>query len=147
MSHPAVFLDRDDTLVIDSGYIDHPDKVALMSGAREAVQRFRQAGFKVVVASNQSGVARGYFDEKRLALINQRVQDLLAADGEGLDAIYCCPYLDGPDATVDAYRRESELRKPRPGMLLKAAREMDLDLTRSWMIGDALRDVEAGVAA
>ena len=74
MRKPAVFLDRDDTLVIDTGYIDHPDKVVLVQGAAEAVRRLRQRGFEVIVASNQSGVARGYFDESRLNEINVSTQ-------------------------------------------------------------------------
>ena len=147
MGQPTVFLDRDGTLVIDPGFIDHPDKVQLVPGAAESVKRFRNAGFKVVIASNQSGIARGYFDEDQLARIHERMNALLADDGATIDAIYYCPYLDGPDATVEAYRKNSQLRKPAPGMLLKAAAEHDLDLSQSWMIGDAPRDIEAGNAA
>ncbi|MEE9293804.1 MAG: HAD family hydrolase [Phycisphaerae bacterium] len=147
MSQAAVFLDRDDTLVVDLGFIDHPDKVMLVPGAVEAVRRLKSAGYSVVVATNQSGVARGYFDEERLQAIHARVQELLSAGGVRLDGIYYCPYLDGPEATVPRYRKASNLRKPAPGMLLKAARELDIDLSRSWMIGDEARDVEAGAAA
>ena len=147
MRHRAVFLDRDDTLVVDLGFIDHPDKVALVHGAVEAVCRLRRAGFKVVVASNQSGIARGYFDEARLDAIHHRLRELLAAGGAQLDGIYHCPYLEGPEAVVETYRKESELRKPAPGMLLQAATDLDLDLSRSWMIGDSARDIEAGRAA
>ncbi len=147
MTKPAVFLDRDDTLVVDAGFIDHPDKVTLVTGAIEAVRRLRNAGYRVVVASNQSGVARGYFDEARLDEIHDRLQQLLAAGGAYLDGIYYCPFLDGPEATVEAYRRESDLRKPAPGMLVKAAKDLDLDLEKSWMVGDSARDIEAGQAA
>ena len=147
MQKPAVFLDRDDTLVVDSGFIDHPDKVKLVSGAIEAIRRLRDAGYRVVVASNQSGVARGYFDEARLDEIHDRLQQLLASGNAYLDGIYYCPYLDGSEATVEAYRKESGLRKPAPGMLLKAARDLDLDLSKSWMIGDSARDIQAGQAA
>ncbi len=145
--HATVFLDRDDTLIVDSGFIDDPAKVELVPGAGEAVRRLHAAGFKVVVASNQSGVARGRFDEERLRKIHARLQQLLEAEHAPLDGIYYCPYLDGPEAVVAEYRRKSSLRKPAPGMLLKAAREMDLDLSRSWMIGDSARDVQAGQAA
>jgi D-glycero-D-manno-heptose 1,7-bisphosphate phosphatase len=147
MGNATVFLDRDDTLLVDSGYIDHPDKVQLVNDATQAVKRLNEAGFKVVVASNQSGVARGYFDESQLDLIHKRLKDLLAGGGAKLDGIYYCPFLDGPQASVEKYRRASELRKPAPGMLIKAARDLDLDLSKSWMIGDSARDVEAGQAA
>lgn len=144
MSHPAVFLDRDDTLLVDSGFIDDPDNVKLVPDAIEAVIRLHRCGYKVVVVSNQSGVARGYFDEQRLDEIHTRLQELLARGGTKLDGIYHCPYLEGPEAKVEAYRKRSDLRKPAPGMLLLAAGEQNLDLARSWMIGDAGRDIEAG---
>jgi len=147
MPSPAVFLDRDDTLVVDSEFIDHPDKIVLVPGAIEAVRRLHRAGYRVVVASNQSGIARGYFDEKQLDAIHERLRELLAKGNEYLDGIYYCPYLDGPEAKVDRYRQTSELRKPAPGMLLQAAKELDLDLQCSWMVGDSARDVQAGAAA
>ncbi len=147
MTQPAVFLDRDDTLIVDSGYIDDPGKVRLMPGAAAAVRRLNDAGYVVVVATNQSGIARGYFDEARLDEIHQRMTDLLAAEGAMLDGIYYCPFLDSDEAQVERFRGKSELRKPAPGMLLKAAADHDLDLSRSWMIGDGARDIEAGVAA
>ncbi len=147
MGDAAVFLDRDDTLVMDSGFIDDPDKVHLVPDAIDAVTRLNHQGFKVVVVSNQSGVARGLFDETTLASIHDRLRSLLAAGGARLDGIYYCPFLEGSAAVVDRYRTKSELRKPEPGMLIQAAGEMDIDLSRSWMIGDSARDVQAGRAA
>ena len=147
MKDAAVFLDRDGTLIEDSGYIDDPDKVRLLPGAAEAIRRFHAAGFRVVVASNQSGVARGFFTEKTLLAVHERMEDLLKRAGAPLDAAYYCPFLDGDEATVDAYRKDSPMRKPKPGMLLQAAKDLDLDLHRSWMIGDAARDIEAGASA
>lgn len=147
MPSPAVFLDRDDTLVVDSSFIDHPSKIVLAPGAIEAVRRLHRAGFKVIVASNQSGVARGLFDEDQLARIHDRLRDLLAAGDEYLDGIYYCPFLDGPEAKIERYRKASDLRKPAPGMLLQAAADLDVDLRASWMVGDSVRDVQAGVAA
>jgi len=144
MKSPAIFLDRDGTLIADVGYVRHPDDVRLLPGAADALKRFRDLGFRLVVVSNQSGVARGLFTDQQLQEIHQRLEQVLASDGVRLDAAYYCPYLPGPEAVVESYRRDSELRKPRPGMLLKAAQEHGLDLAGSWMIGDSPRDVEAG---
>lgn len=147
MSHPAVFLDRDGTIIDDIGYINEPKKIRLLPGAADAVRRMRSAGYRVVIISNQSGVARGLLDEKTLAQVQARLEELLDREGACLDGVYYCPYLDGPEAVVEAYRRNSELRKPRPGMLFQAARELNLDLKRSWMIGDSASDVAAGQRA
>ena len=144
MKATAIFLDRDGTLIPDRNYISDPDEVELLAGSAEAMRRFRDAGYLVVLASNQSGIARGLFDEEALDDVHARLQDLLADEGAALDGAYYCPYLDGPEATVKAYRRDSELRKPKPGMLLQAARELNIDLKRSWMIGDSPTDALAG---
>lgn len=143
----AVFLDRDDTLIDNSGFLADPDDVRLVPGAAQAVRRFREAGYHVVVVTNQSGVARGYFTEDQLVAVHQRMQDLLHAEGTGIDALYYCPYLETDEAVVPEYRMDSHLRKPRPGMLFLAANDLGIDLARSWMIGDAERDVQAGRAA
>lgn len=143
---PAVFVDRDNTLIHDPGYLRHADHVRLLPGVGEAVGQLRQAGFPVVVVTNQSGVARGYLTEDELASVHQRMQELLQGTGSGVDAIYYCPYLTGPDAVVEEYRKDSDLRKPRPGMLQRAATDMNLDLAASWMIGDSERDIQAGKA-
>ncbi len=147
MSLSAVFLDRDGTIIEDAGYLGDPEKVRLFPDAAEAIRRLNQSGCSVVLVSNQSGVARGLFTDKEPARVHARVESLLAAKGARLDGAYYCPYLDGPDAKVAAFRRDSELRKPKPGMLLQAAKERELDLTRSWMIGDSPADVEAGSRA
>ncbi len=147
MTATAVFLDRDGTIVEDSGYIGDPDRVRLLPGAADALDRLSTAGHLVVIVSNQSGVARGLFTEEDLFRVHERCAVLLEAEGARLDGAYYCPYLDGPDAKVEAYRRNSDLRKPKPGMLLQAARELDIDLTRSWMIGDSACDIEAGLRA
>lgn len=140
----AVFLDRDKTIIGDPGYISRPDLVQLLPGAADAIRRFRAAGYQVLVVTNQSGVARGLVTEDQLKRIHDRLCSLLRDQGAELDAIYYCPYLDAPEATVASYRRWSPLRKPEPGMLLKAAADHQLDLAHSWMIGDGVRDVEAG---
>ncbi len=144
MDARAVFLDRDGTIIEDTGYVDDAGKVRLLPGAADAISRFKRAGYLVVIVSNQSGVARGLFDEDTLSIVHQRVESLLARHGAAIDGAYYCPYLDGPDAVVETYRRDSSLRKPKPGMLLQAAEELNIDLERSWMIGDSKRDVKAG---
>jgi D-glycero-D-manno-heptose 1,7-bisphosphate phosphatase len=147
MKRTAVFLDRDGTIIEDAGYVGDPQQVRLIRDAADTIRRFRQAGHLVVIVSNQSGVARGFFDEATMNEVHARVVSLLAARGADVDRAYYCPYLDGPEATVEAYRRDSELRKPKPGMLLLAAQELDINLSRSWMIGDSPADVEAGYGA
>ena len=145
MSNKAIFLGRDDTLIKGPGYINDPDQVSLLGGAADALAQLKKMGYMLVVVSNQSGVARGIVTEKALAKIHKRLEDLLAAQKVFLDKIYYCPYH--PEGVVKKYRKESNLRKPSPGMLTKAARQLDIDLTQSWAIGDNIRDVTAGFAA
>jgi len=147
MPKAAVFWDRDNTLMADPGYLSDPYQVALLPGAAEALRRASAAGYENIVVSNQSGVARGLFDEPTLERIHDRLCALLAAEGARLDAIYYCPYLPGDEAVVEQYRQDSDLRKPKPGMLVKASLERRIDLPASWSVGDALRDVQAGRAA
>ena len=142
MTDKAVLLDRDDTLIEDPGYINHPSQVRLLDGVAEALVELRTMGYKLVVVSNQSGVARGIVTEDVLDEIHERLKSLLAEKGAYLDAIYYCPYH--PEGIIPKYRKESDLRKPNPGMLLQAAREMDLDLSQSWAIGNSDSDIEAG---
>lgn len=147
MKQPAIFFDRDNTLIACDGYLGDPSKVVLLEGAAEAVARARQLGFATVIVSNQSGVGRGLFAEEDVRAVNNRLDALLAADNSAaiIDRHEFCPFH--PQATVEAYRQDSDLRKPRPGMILKAAEQLNLDLSRSWMIGDAPRDIEAGKSA
>ncbi|MHC4511816.1 MAG: D-glycero-alpha-D-manno-heptose-1,7-bisphosphate 7-phosphatase [Planctomycetota bacterium] len=142
MSDKAIFLDRDDTLIEDPGYINTPEQVKLLDGVPEALVELKALGYKLVVATNQSAVARGIVTEKVLDEIHDRLKQLLARKKAFLDRIYYCPYH--PDGVVPQYRKESNSRKPNPGMLQKAAEEMDLDLSQSWCIGNSNRDVEAG---
>jgi len=147
LKRPAIFFDRDNTLIVSDGYLSDPNKVVLVEGAAEAVAKARQLGFVVVVFSNQSGVARGMFGEEAVWAVNTRLNELLkAAKSTATIALHeYCPYH--PDATVEKYRQDSPLRKPKPGMILAAADKLKLDLGRSWVIGDAPRDIEAGRAA
>ncbi|HPF37405.1 MAG TPA: HAD-IIIA family hydrolase [Phycisphaerae bacterium] len=143
-SRPAVFVDRDNTLIADPGYLRDPDQIRILPGVPDAVKRLREAGFVVVIITNQSGVARGYFTEDELRLVHERLQEMLAEKGAAVDAIYYCPFLPGRAAVVEAYRDDSDLRKPKPGMILKAASDLGLDISKSWMVGDSARDVQAG---
>jgi D,D-heptose 1,7-bisphosphate phosphatase len=145
MSNKAIFLDRDDTLIEDAGYINHPDQVKLLDSVADALRELKEMGYKLVVASNQSAVARGIVTEEVLDEIHDRLKQLLAEKGAFLDQIYYCPYH--PDGIIPKYRKESDWRKPNPGMLLAAADETDIDLSQSWCIGNSSRDVEAGLRA
>ena len=145
MSNKAVFFDCDGTLIEDPGYINHPDQVKLLPGVTDALAELRAMGYKLVVVSNQSGVARGIVTEKVLSRIHDRLKQLLAEKNASVDSIYYCPYH--PDGVVEKYCKESDDRKPAPGMLLTAADEMSIDLNQSWMIGNSDRDVEAGLRA
>src|SRR5687767_4056640 len=146
MKRPAVFFDRDNTLIVSDGYLGDPSKVTLVNGAAAAIARARELGYAVVVFSNQSGVARGMFSEEDVQAVNQRTDELLRAENSGavIDRHEFCPFH--PDGTIDVYARESDRRKPKPGMILAAAKAMALDLDQSWVIGDAGRDIEAGKA-
>lgn len=136
----AAFLDRDGTLIHDPGYLGDPQKVLILEGVPEAIVRLRRAGFLTVVVTNQSGVARGFYDELALHAVNQRMTELLlAAHPEArLDAIYYCLH-----ATEDG----CDCRKPKPGMFLRAQAELHLDMPASVAIGDAPRDCEAALLA
>jgi len=145
MANRAIFLDRDGTLIEDTGYINHPDQVKLLEGIPEALIEFKRMGYKLIVVSNQSGVARGIITEKVLGEIHDRLRQLLAEKGAHLDEIYCCPYH--PEGVVEKYRKDSPHRKPKPGMLLAAAKRMRIDLGQSLAVGDSPRDIEAGLRA
>jgi D-glycero-D-manno-heptose 1,7-bisphosphate phosphatase len=131
---PAVFLDRDGTLIHDRHYLADPAVVELLPGAGDAVARLNRAGYFVVLVTNQSGIGRGFFTEADYRSVHRRLVELLAAEGARLDAEYHCPLSpDDPDP--------DRMRKPGAGMFLLAAREHELDLARSWLVGDRLRDV------
>ncbi|HEX7082340.1 MAG TPA: HAD family hydrolase [Gammaproteobacteria bacterium] len=138
----AVFLDKDGTLVEDVPFNVDARRLRLGPGADEALPRLARAGFVLAVVSNQSGVARGYFAEDALAGVARDLGALVAGLGVTLDGFYYCPHH--PEGRVAAYRRDCECRKPRPGLLERAARDLDVDLAASWLVGDILDDVEAG---
>ncbi len=141
---PAIFLDRDGTIIEQVHYLSDPADVRLIPGAADVLRRFRESGYCSVVVSNQSAVAKGIIDEVQLARINDEMCRQLASEGAVLDAIYSCPIAPrGKDRTVV----EHPERKPGPGMLGRAARELRLRIGDSWMVGDMISDVVAGINA
>jgi D-glycero-D-manno-heptose 1,7-bisphosphate phosphatase len=134
-TRPAVFLDRDGTLIVDVGYPSNPDDVELVEGAAPALTELRSEGFALVVVSNQSGIARGLVSPEQAAAVHERFVEELRRRGATLDDVRYCPHA--PDAGCDC-------RKPAPGMLITAAEDLGLDLSHSFAIGDKLSDVEAG---
>ncbi len=143
---PAVFFDRDGVLNRDeSGYTHRPEDLRWMEGAVEAVRHANACGWHVFVVTNQSGVARGFYDEAAVERFHEAMARDLAAAGARVDAFRYCPYH--PDGTVPAYRRDDPGRKPRPGMILDLMAEWPVDAARSLLIGDKTSDVEAAAAA
>jgi D-glycero-D-manno-heptose 1,7-bisphosphate phosphatase len=147
MKSPAVFFDRDNTLILNDGYLGDPAGVVLVPGAAAAIARAHELGYSVVTVSNQSGVARGLFTEEAVAAVDARMDELLLLENPQatIDRHEFCPFH--PAAIIERYRIDSDLRKPKPGMLLRAAKALDLDLPSSWLIGDSPRDIQAGRAA
>ncbi|MDP6538875.1 MAG: HAD-IIIA family hydrolase [Planctomycetota bacterium] len=140
----AVFLDRDGTLIVERDFLTDPEGLCLLPGAGEAVARLNAAGWAVVVVTNQSGIARGLLDERTLSEIHERLHADLAAHEARLDGVYHCPHH--PEHGLPPLRADCSCRKPLPGLLELAARELGLDCERSWCVGDAERDLLAGEA-
>ncbi len=138
---PAIFLDRDGTLIEQVRYLDDPARTRVLPGVTSALKRFRKSGYRCVVVTNQSAIGRGLIDTERFNAINEEMYRRLACEGAVLDGLYHCP--DVP-ASSDRTVVETHERKPGPGMLLRAADEMELDISRSWVIGDMISDVLAG---
>jgi D-glycero-D-manno-heptose 1,7-bisphosphate phosphatase len=138
MSHPVVFLDRDGAINEEMGYINHISRFRLLPGVAGAIRRLNQAGVKVVVVTNQSGAARGYFPPELVDEVHHRLHDLLAAQGAWVDGIYSC--LHGPDDGCLC-------RKPQPTLLHRAVQDLDLDLGRAFMVGDRYNDLKTAANA
>lgn len=143
----AVFLDRDGTLIEDSDYLGDPAGVVMLPGVGPALQRLREAGFELVVVTNQAGVARGFYNEHDVRRVNAEVDRRLRAEGVDVLAWDYCPHLDGPEVKVEAYRTACDCRKPGPGMLTRMARQHGLDPARSFVVGDKRTDLQAAKAA
>jgi D-glycero-D-manno-heptose 1,7-bisphosphate phosphatase len=142
---PALILDRDGVVNEDVGYLYRIEECRFVDGIFALARAFSGRGFALVIATNQAGIGRGYYGEPEFERLMAWMKGEFARHGAPLDAVYHCPYH--PTEAVGPYRRDSEFRKPRPGMLLRAATELGLDLERSWCIGDKMTDIEAGRAA
>ncbi len=137
MSSPAIFLDRDGTIIVEKDYPSHPDQVVLLEGAVDGLRAMAGHGLPFVVVSNQSGIGRGYFSVEQADAVEQRLKDLLAREGISIAGWYRCPHV--PDA-------ECSCRKPRPGMIHAAVRDLDLDPVGSFVIGDKRSDIDLATA-
>ena len=141
----AIFLDRDGTINEEIGFVDRLEKLRLIPGAAEAIRMINESGFKAIVVTNQSGVGRGFFDEETLAATHQKLQTLLLEKGAWIDAFLYCPHH--PTEGRGIYLKDCPCRKPAPGMLLRAKDEWGVTLEDSYIIGDTLKDIEAGARA
>ncbi len=141
----AIFIDKDGTLIPDIPYNVNPDLITLSNTAIPALMLLQQHNFLLIVISNQSGVARGYFTEKDLKPVSEKIRSLLATEGIKIDGFYYCPHHK--DGTIKEYSIDCDCRKPKPGLILKAVADFLVDVTQSWMIGDILNDAEAGKSA
>lgn len=139
---PAVFLDKDGTLIEDVPYNVDPRLIRLSAGAEHALPALHAAGYRLIVISNQSGVARGLFTEDALVAVRDRLRELLGAIGVPLAGFFYCPHH--PEGSVPRFAIDCNCRKPAPGLILSASRSHGIDLPRSWFVGDILDDIEAG---
>ncbi len=141
----AVFLDRDGTVNEEVGYLTDIEKLRLINGAGAAIKRLNEAGYTVVLVTNQSGVARGYFPETLVHEAHARLREMLQREGARIDAVYYCPHH--PTAGNSHYTLDCDCRKPRTGLIDRAVKELDIDKRHSYMVGDKWSDVELGQRA
>jgi D-glycero-D-manno-heptose 1,7-bisphosphate phosphatase len=141
---PAVFVDRDGTLIEEVGYLDRLERLAFFPFTVDAVRVLNRSGLAVVVVTNQAGIARGIVREAFVEEAHRHIADRLQAGGARIDGFYYCPHY--PEGTVEQYRRTCDCRKPQPGLLRRAAADLDLDLERSFVVGDRWHDLAAGQA-
>lgn len=143
--HRAAFIDRDGVINREFGYVHRVDQFELLPGVLEGLRMLQDAGYRLVVVTNQAGVAHGYYDEAAIDTLHAHMQALFDQAGVHLVGIYHCPHH--PKAKVEAYRQQCHCRKPEPGMLLQAAQDLKLDLSASVLVGDKVSDIQAGTAA
>jgi D-glycero-D-manno-heptose 1,7-bisphosphate phosphatase len=140
MKRPAIFIDRDGTINEQRGYINHPSRFIILPGVPEAFRLLNRAGFLALIVSNQSGVARGYFPIELIYNIHDKMKEPITRQGGHIDGIYFCPHY--PRGSVSEYAVECDCRKPRTGLIDRACKDFEIDLTRSYMIGDHYTDME-----
>ena len=145
MSRPAVFLDRDGTIIEECGYLDRLDRLTLFPWSVDALRLLKRAGFVTVVITNQSAVARGIIDEAFVHAVHREIDGRLEGTGAGIDRYYYCPHLG--ESKIERYRQQCGCRKPAPGMIEQACRELDIDASNSVTVGDRWLDVACGRAA
>ena len=138
----VIFLDRDGTLNEEVNYLHRKEDLVLLPGVPEALKAFKEQGYKLVVITNQAGVARGYYTEDDVKELHRYMNELLEKAGAGIDAFYYCPHH--PEHGIGKYKIQCHCRKPEPGMFEMAEQDFDVDKSKSWMIGDKLIDIEAG---
>lgn len=141
----ALILDRDGVINIDHGYICKPEQCQFVDGIFDMVRAFAERDYLIVIATNQAGIGRGYYTEEDFQAFMTWMREQFRAQGIEIAAVYHCP--DHPTAGIGAYRRDNPWRKPGPGMILQAAKDLDLDLAESWLVGDKLSDMEAAISA
>ena len=144
-SRPAVFLDRDGVLIEDTGYISHPDQIRHIPGSVEAIVRLNRAGIPVALITNQSGVGRGLYSWQDFEAVQATIEARLSAEGGWLDGVWACGHH--PEGDGGTMVEDHPWRKPNPGMIHDAAAELGLDIERSWLAGDRMSDMEAGLSA
>lgn len=142
MANKAVFLDRDGVINVDTGYVSHSDDFEFIEGVIDACKKMKELGYMLVVITNQSGIARGYFTEDEFMTLTEWMDWSLADKGVDLDGIYFCPHH--PEKGVGDYKQNCNCRKPQPGMLLSAIEHLDIDVSNSFLVGDKVSDLKAG---
>jgi len=143
-ARPAIFIDRDGTISDEIGYVNHPARFRVYPWSVDAIRLINRSGRLAVMVTNQAGVARGYFPEHVVQAVHERLLETLRAGDAHLDGLYYCPHH--PQAGQEPYRQDCQCRKPKPGLLKRAAEELGIDLGASWMIGDRLGDLQVGWA-
>ncbi len=141
----AVFLDRDGVINVDNGYVAKVDDFEFIEGVIEACQKLKEKGYLLVVITNQSGIARGYFSEEQFHTLTEWMDWSLADRGVDLDGIYYCPHH--AEKGIGEFKVDCDCRKPKPGMLLSAVEELNIDVSKSVLVGDKVSDIQAGIAA
>lgn len=145
MSKPAVFIDRDGVINVDHGYVSKVDEFEYIDGVFEATKLFKELGYLLVLVTNQSGIARGYYSEKEFLTLTEWMDWNFVDQGVEFDGVYYCPHH--PEGSVEKYAQVCDCRKPAPGMFISAQEELDIDMSRSVMIGDKADDMKAAISA